>query len=141
MTEPSEGLPKARMGDTEITARAERSFDQLESLNANRFDEVPPSIQDLPEPVPYKKERLFSRKVIIGWAAATLVVWFAITFIAPVIFETVRAEIESRMEPPTSNTAIPAPAEPLPAPVVAPPAEPLPPLKPLPPAKAPEAKK
>lgn len=136
MTEPSEGLPKTKAGDTEITSRAAQSFEQLDSLNANRFDELPPSIHDLPEPVPYKKERLFSRKVIIGWAAATLVVWFAITFIVPAVLETVRDEIKSRMQAPTSNTAAPVVA-PVPdvAPVVAPTAKPAEPAKPAPPAK------
>ncbi|MEO8575301.1 MAG: hypothetical protein ABI556_01310 [Gemmatimonadales bacterium] len=152
MTEPSEGLPKTKVGETEITARSARSFEQLDSLNANRFDELPQAIHDSPERVPYKKERLFSRKVIIGWAAATLIVWFAITFIAPAVFETVKQEIVSRMQAPTSNTAIPAPVEPVaPVPAVEPvlapvaepasPAKPAPHAKPAPPAKAPATRK
>jgi hypothetical protein len=150
MTEPSEGLPKTKVGDTEITAHAARSFEQLDSLNANRFDPLPLSARDLPEPAPYVKERLFSRKVIIGWAAATLLVWFAISFIAPIVVETVRAEIESRMIPPTGNTAgqhpdvapgHPVPAPPDAAPVVAPPAEPLAPVAPVQPVKPPAPKK
>ncbi len=134
MTESSEGPPKTRVGDTEMTTAAERSFEQLDSLNANQFDPLPPSTADLPEPVPYVKERLFSRTVIIGWAVATLIAWFAISFIAPIVVETVRTEIESKMVPPASNTAgqhpevaptHPVPMAPAAEPAVAPPAEPV----------------
>lgn len=138
MTEPSEGLPRTRPVEPEMPTGVVRSLDQLDSLNANRLDQLPPDFNEPLEPPPYKKERLFSRKVMIGWAVATLLVWFAISFITPIIVETVRAEIESKMEPPTTNTAIPAPAvEPV-APVEAVPgvpAEPPQPAKPPAPRK------
>lgn len=136
--EPSEGLPRTRARDPEMPTGVVRSLDQLDSLNANRLDPLTADFEALPEPPPYKKERLFSRKVMIGWAVATLLVWFAISFITPIVVETVRAEVESRMEPPTDNTAIPAPVvEPV-APVIAEPAvpaEPPQPAKPAPPKK------
>ena len=138
MTEPSEGLPRTRPVEPEMPTGVVRSLDQLDSLNANRLDQLPPDFNELPEPPPYKKERLFSRKVLIGWAVATLLVWFAISFITPIIVETVRAEVESRMEPPTTPTAIPAPvAEPV-APVEALPGVPAGPPQP---AKPPAPKK
>lgn len=131
MTEPSEGLPKTRAVDPEMPTGVVQSLDQLDSLNANRLEPLPPDFDALPEPPPYRKERLFSRKVMIGWAVATLLLWFAITFITPIIVETVRAEIESRMVPPTTNTAVPAPVvEPV-APVVVEPAVPELPVKPV----------
>jgi hypothetical protein len=137
MTEPSEGLPRTRPVEPEMPTGVVRSLDQLDSLNANRLDPLPPDFDELPEPPPYKKERLFSRKVMIGWAVATLLVWFAISFITPIVVETVRTEIESRMEPPTT-TAIPAPVvEPVP-PVTA---EPVVPAEPTQPAKPPAPKK
>ena len=113
MTESGEGLPQKQPAAPEMPTGVMRSIEQLDALNANRL-ELPPVSEPLPEAPPYRKERLFSRKVMIGWAAATLLVWFALTFITPIIAETVKAEIMSRMEPPTTNTAIPV-VEPVPA--------------------------
>ena len=132
MTEPREGLPETRVGDTETTSGASRSFEQLDSLNANRLEPLPPQLEELPANAPYPKERLFSRKVMIFWAAVTLILWFAITFIFPEVVRTVKGEIESRMEPPRSNTAAPAPA---PIPVTVEPVAPVPPVEPPQPAK------
>lgn len=138
MTKPGEGLPQKQPVTPEVPTGVMRSIEQLDALNANRLEPLPPETEPLPEAPPYKKERLFSRKVMIGWAAATLLIWFALSFITPIIAETVKAEIMSRMEPPTTNTAIPV--EPVPAipgePVT--PAEPAPPPEP---AKPPAPKK
>ena len=137
MTEPGEGRPETRAVDPGIPTGVVRSLDQLDSLNANQLEPLPPGFDELPAPPPYKKERLFSRRVMIGWAVATLLIWFAITFITPIIVEEVRAEIESRMVPPTTNTAVPAPVvEP-----VAPIAEPVVPVEPAQPVKPPAPKK
>ena len=51
------------------------------------------------EPEPYVREPLFSKKVLFGWAFATLAVWFALSFVVPEIIETIRTEIASRVEP------------------------------------------
>ena len=47
------------------------------------------------DPVVYKKEPLFSRRVLIGWALGTLVVWFGLTVIVPAIVESVKTAIVS----------------------------------------------
>ncbi len=132
MTEPGHGLPKTRVDDTETTSAASRSLEQLDSLNANRLEPLPPQLEELPGPAPYQKERLFSRKVLIGWAAVTLVLWFVITFIVPEVVQTVKSEIESRMEPPRSNTAAPVVA---PVPVIVEPVAPVTPVEPPQPPK------
>ena len=115
MTEPGEGIPQKQPVTPEMPTGVIRSIEQLDALNANRLEPLPPVLEPLPEAPPYKKDRLFSRKVMIGWAVATLLVWFALTFITPIIAETVKAEIMSRMEPPTTNTATPvvAPVPPI----------------------------
>jgi len=136
MTEPGEGLPQKQPVTPEMPTGVMRSIEQLDSLNANRLEPLPPYSEPLPEAPPYKKERLFSRKVMIGWAAATLLIWFALSFVTPIIVESVKAEIMSRVEPPTTNTATPV-VEPI-APL---PSEPVAPAAPPEPAKPPAPKK
>ena len=46
-----------------------------------------------PDPATYKKEPLFSKRVMIGWALGTLVVWFGLTVIVPAIVESVKTAI------------------------------------------------
>ena len=50
-----------------------------------------------PEPSPaaeaYKKEPLFSKKVLFGWGIATLVVWFTLSFIVPSVVQSIREAI------------------------------------------------
>ena len=62
-----------------------------------------------PEPSPaaeaYRKEPLFSKKVLFGWGIATLVVWFTLSFIVPPIVQSIKAAIESSLAEPTTNTA------------------------------------
>ena len=53
-------------------------------------------------------ERLFSRKVLIGWASAAFVIWFLLRVIAPIAMERVKRVVISRF-PPTHNTAPMAP--------------------------------
>ena len=48
----------------------------------------PPSAAD-----PYKKEPLFSKKVLIGWSLATLIVWFTLSFIVPPVVQSIREAI------------------------------------------------
>jgi hypothetical protein len=50
-----------------------------------------------PEPSPaaeaYKKEPLFSKKVLFGWGLATLIVWFTLSFIVPPVVQSIREAI------------------------------------------------
>ena len=58
--------------------------DRLQGLGAHPVAPIPP-----PEPAPYVKEPLFSKRVMFGWAMGTLVVWFALTVIVPAIVQSV----------------------------------------------------
>lgn len=122
MSEPTRGPQSHRVRDAELTTGVMRGMDQLDSLNAQLEPRSVDPIDEVP-PQPYVKERLFSRKVLIGWAAATLIVWFALTMIVPVVLESVGNEIRVKMREPSHNTAAPvvAPVPPgLPAPVAPP---------------------
>lgn len=50
-----------------------------------------------PEPSPaaeaYRKEPLFSKKVLFGWGIATLIVWFTLSFIVPPIVQSIKTAI------------------------------------------------
>lgn len=77
-------------GETEFEMnRAMRNVDYLGGASLESIDDTPPPA--------YVREPLFSRKVIIGWATATLVAWFAISFIAPVILESIKTAVKSSM--------------------------------------------
>ncbi|HEX2723740.1 MAG TPA: hypothetical protein VHM24_12555 [Gemmatimonadaceae bacterium] len=111
---------------------------QLESMNANPVD-LPPTFEPIVDPEPYVTERVFSRKVLVGWAAATLLVWFMISFVGPIVVESAKEAIISSMQEAATNTAAPPPALPAtPAPVAAPA---VPSAEPLPPAEKVDAKK
>lgn len=53
---------------------------------------------------PAKKERLFPRKVLIGWALLALVAYFGVRLVGTVIKESVRQAVAARTTPATSNT-------------------------------------
>jgi hypothetical protein len=133
MTEPDSQQDKTRVQNAELPTGVMRGMQQLDSLNARvePLGEYPDDIT----PPPYVKERLFSRKVLFGWAAATLIVWFAFSFIVPVILESVKTavveSIRENAQPAGSNTrdpgrgaqpALPVPPTPdaLPAPAASP---------------------
>lgn len=77
-----------------------------------RDDQYPAPLPD--EPVP-SGERLFSRKVLFGWAFAALIFVFIIRMVLPVVFETVKETVVSKMREPTSNTAVQPVIAPVPA--------------------------
>ncbi len=136
MSEPTRGPQSQQVRDADLTTGVMRGMDQLDSLNEG-LESYPMDPFDAVPPQPYKKERLFSRKVLIGWAAATLIVWFVLTMIFPVIRETVVTEIRARMTEPTTNTAAPvvAPVAPAPPAPLVPPAPLAPTVAPDPPRK------
>lgn len=123
MSEPTSGPQSRQVRDAELTTGVMRGMDQLDSLNAGVEPHSVDLIDEFP-PQPYVKERLFSRKVLVGWAAATLIVWFVLTMIFPVVLETVGDEIRSNMTEPQTNTGAPVidPMPPVPPAPVTPPA-------------------
>jgi hypothetical protein len=54
---------------------------------------------------PVRRERVFPRKVLVGWALLALVVYFGVRLVTTVAKESVREAIKSRTEPASSNTA------------------------------------
>jgi len=42
---------------------------------------------------PYKKEPLFNKKVMLVWAIGAAVVWFAVSFVLPIAFESAKMAI------------------------------------------------
>jgi hypothetical protein len=56
------------------------------------------SVAELPgEPAPYVKEPLFSKRVMLGWALGTLVVWFALAVVLPQVVRSVASEVRSNV--------------------------------------------
>jgi hypothetical protein len=75
---------------------------RLDSLGANQ----PAPIENAYAGDPYVKEPLFSKKVIAGWAGATLIVWFMLSFIVPAVKQSVKSAIVSSMEESGSNDRV-----------------------------------
>jgi hypothetical protein len=79
-----------RVAPTELTTRVMRGVEPIDSLGASPLAPEKPAA----EPAPYKKEPLFSKKVLIGWATATLIIWFGLTVIIPEIVRSIKVGIE-----------------------------------------------
>ena len=86
-----------------MTTGVLRGVQQLESL-------APPPVANTgttaPDQPAYRKEPLFSKKVLFGWAFATLAIWFAFSFIVPAVVTAVKNEVLTHMTPGTSRTVI-----------------------------------
>lgn len=102
MSDPTR-LPDPKEADATLHAQTEE-INRLERLLAQQGRSAP--VAEIDEPAP-PTEKLFSRRTLIGWAFATLVVVFIIRMVIPVAFETAKEEIISRMKEPTSNTDAP----------------------------------
>lgn len=72
---------EARVEHATMTTGVMRGVDQLNDINS-----YPPA----PVQPAYVKEPLFSKKVLIGWGLATLIVWFSLTVIVPEIGRSIR---------------------------------------------------
>ena len=128
------------------------------------FDQA--GLEPLPDaPPPYVKEPLFNKKVMAAWALGALAVWFSVSIIVPIVFESTRTAVREAVKEAATNSdgtitihrsrdgkVYTITREPdrsvtirSPAPVIVPaPAEAAPPAQPAPPAepkKASEAKK
>ena len=69
-----------------------------------------------PEQLLAPRERLFSRKVLFGWAFAALLFVFIIRMVLPVVFDTVKESVITSMKESVHNTsgAVVAPTPPIP---------------------------
>ena len=95
MTDP--GIkPREHLDEATLTTGVMRGVQQIESLDRGY-------VEPADDPV-YVKEPLFSKKVLFGWGIATLIVWFAFTFIVPAVVQSVKAAIETSMGTPGTNS-------------------------------------
>jgi hypothetical protein len=83
---------------TKLTG-VERAADPLRAVPGN-VEHVP-----METPAPYVREPLFSKRVMIGWAIGTLLVWFGLTVIAPAVVESIKQAVVSS-GPPDGTTRI-----------------------------------
>ena len=74
--------------ERELDSRLQET--QLQAYQPLEYDEVEP-IE--PEPAPYKKEPLFNKKVMLVWAVGAAIVWFAVSFVLPIAFESAKQAI------------------------------------------------
>jgi hypothetical protein len=85
MTNPNDEYRDQIADRPTMSTGVQRGLDQLESLG---MQQPPPAPAE-----PYKKEPLFSKKVLIGWGLGTLAVWFVVTMIIPSIAGAIRGAI------------------------------------------------
>lgn len=79
-----------------------RGVDQLQGLEARAVAPMQAA-----EPAPYVKEPLFSKRVMITWALATLVAWFGLTVVVPAIVQSVAEAVkQSVVAGPAGTTRI-----------------------------------
>jgi hypothetical protein len=76
--------PHERDIDTPMQETGMIPFDALENASLEPVEPAPPS---------YKKEPLFNKKVMLAWAIGAAVVWFAVSFVLPIAFESAKTAI------------------------------------------------
>ena len=81
-----------RVAETGLMTGVTRGVDRIDSLGARPVANDPAA-----QPTPYKKDPLFSKKVLIGWATATLIIWFGLTVVVPEIFRSIKVGIEESL--------------------------------------------
>lgn len=113
-----------RLSDEEKARQAIREqadeITRLDALLSDQYGHEPYPVAQ-PADSAIRRERLFSRKVLFGWAFAALVVVFVVRMVLPIAFETAKESIISSMKESTGNTSVPPiVASALPAPNAAP---------------------
>jgi hypothetical protein len=81
--------PHERDIDTPMQETGMIPFDSLENASLDPVEPTPPS---------YKKEPLFNKKVMLVWAIGAAAVWFAVTFILPIAFESAKSAIVQQIK-------------------------------------------
>ena len=90
MQNPDERDPQTRLHDTGIMP-----FDSLDETSLEPIEPAPP---------PYKKEPLFNKKVMLVWAIGAAAVWFAVSVVLPIAFQSAKtAIVQSIKEAETDN--------------------------------------
>lgn len=101
MTDPTNEGREQKLDHATMPTGILRGVRQLGGLEGR----IAPAPESQPSESPYVKEPLFSRKVLIGWAAGALVVWLIFTFIAPIVIESVKSGVLASIEQPALNNA------------------------------------
>src|SRR5678815_2998658 len=76
--------PRERDAETRLHDAALPPFEPLDSARLEPLDSTPPA---------WKKEPLFNKKVMLAWAVGAAVVWFAVSFVLPIAFESAKIAI------------------------------------------------
>lgn len=76
--------PSERDAETRLHDAALSPFEPLENASLEPLDSTP---------LAYKKEPLFNKKVMLAWAVGAAVVWFAVSFVLPIAFESAKTAI------------------------------------------------
>lgn len=92
--------------ETGVQARADAPELPADELQTPwRGDWGHPELSRVPEAEPpVMKERLFSRKVLVGWALLTLPLYFGVRLVVTTIKETVRQSVTTRTHPRASSS-------------------------------------
>ena len=79
MQDPREREMETRLHDTALS-----SLDSLQDASLEPVD---------PASLAYRNEPLFNKKVMLAWAIGAAVVWFAVSFVLPIAFESAKTAI------------------------------------------------
>ena len=79
MQNPRERDIETRLHDTVLS-----SVEPMENASLEPADPAPPA---------YKPEPLFNKKVMLVWAVGAAIVWFAVSFVLPIAFESAKSAI------------------------------------------------
>ena len=76
--------PREHNAETRLHDAALSSFESLENASLEQLESAPPA---------YIKEPLFNKKTMLAWAIGAAVVWFAVSFVLPIAFESAKTAI------------------------------------------------
>lgn len=76
--------PREREVDRRLHETALSSLDSLQDASLEPIDSAHAA---------YRKEPLFNKKVMLAWAIGAAVVWFAVSFVLPIAFESAKTAI------------------------------------------------
>ena len=76
--------PGERDSETRVHEAAPAPFESFEDASLEPVDTAA---------LAYRKEPLFNKKVMLAWAIGAAIVWFAVSFVRPIAFESAKTAI------------------------------------------------
>lgn len=76
--------PRERDSETRLHEAALPPFESFEDASLEPMGATP---------LDYRKEPLFNKKVMLAWAIGAAMVWFAVSFVLPIAFESAKTAI------------------------------------------------